>query len=65
MEFILFTGYMSRAPLSPREGYSTIDEAVKRINRQASKEVATMVTQVVMNASRVSGPTILNNDFKP
>src|SRR6185503_1415548 len=48
MEFILFARYMSRAPLSPREGYSPGDEAVKRIKRQANKEVTTRVTQVVM-----------------
>ena len=57
-EFILFTRYMSRAPLNPREGYSPGDEAVKRMKRQASKEVTTRVTQVVMNASRVSGQAI-------
>ena len=41
---------MSRAPFSPRDGYSPGEAAVQRMKRQPSNEVTTMVSQVVMNA---------------
>src|SRR6478752_5662203 len=46
----LFTLYMRRAPLSPREGYRPGEAAVQRMKRQPSKDVTTMLAQVAMNA---------------
>ena len=48
--FISFILNKRRAPLKPRVGYIPGEEAVKRMNRQLSKEVTTIVVQVVMNA---------------
>src|SRR6266568_7047680 len=53
MPFNILILYMRRAPLSPREGYSPGEAAVQRMKRHVSNEVATMVNQVVMNASMV------------
>src|SRR5687767_441381 len=53
---------MRRAPRRPRAGHNPGDEAVKRINRASSTEVTTRVTQVVMNASRIKGQTLSDND---
>src|SRR5688500_5067572 len=55
---------MRRAPRRPRAGHSPGDEAVKRINRASSTEVTTRVTQVVMNASRIKGQRLSNNDVR-
>src|SRR5262245_7161515 len=53
MLFISVILYIRRAALRPRDGNSPGDVAVQRMKRQPSKEVTTIVPQVVMNAPMV------------
>src|SRR4249919_1938878 len=61
MPFNLFTLYMRRAPLRPREGYRPGETAVQRMKRQPSREVTMTVTQLTTNESRARCQTISNS----
>src|SRR5262245_371093 len=50
MLFISVIRYIRRAALSPRDGNSPGEAAVQRMKRQPSREVTTIVPQLVMNA---------------
>src|SRR5215475_3530311 len=61
MLFISVIRYIRRAALRPRDGNSPGEVAVQRTKRQPSKEVTTIVPQVVMNAPMVRLQAISDN----
>src|SRR5215475_14785305 len=59
--FISVIRYIRRAALRPRDGNSPGEVAVHRMKRQPSREVTTIVPQVVMNAPTARLEAISNN----